>query len=162
MMKRHAMIALTALALAACGSSSSASESTETASTSGTESTTETSAERSFAMMSVEEVAAGIEGPDARLAVFDSNRREVFEEHHVPGATWLRYDAVSTDALPADTATPIVFYCANEQCGASHQAAEAAMDLGYTNVSVMGAGIEGWVAAGMPVEAAAAETAAAE
>lgn len=154
---RHLLIALTALALAACGSSSSQeSSSTAAGETSGTEESSETSAGPTFAMLSVEQVAAGIEDSASPLAVYDSNRRETFEEHHVPGAVWLRYDAVSTEALPADTAAPVVFYCANEQCGASHQAAEAAIALGYSNVSVMGAGIEGWVAAGMPVETAAA------
>ena len=153
---RHVLIALAALALAACGSSSSQESGAATASeTSGTESS-ESSAGPTFAMMSVEQVAAGIENSAAPLAVYDSNRREVFEEHHVPGAVWLRYDAGSAEALPADTTAPVVFYCANEQCGASHQAAEAAIALGYSNVSVMGAGIEGWVAAGMPVETAAA------
>lgn len=139
------------LLLAACGGGSTA---TETASTESTESTgSETPA---FAMVSVDAVAAGI-APDAtnRLAVFDANSRETFDAGHVPGATWVHYDSVTAEILPSDPAAPVVFYCANEGCGASHTAAETAVSLGHTNVAVMGAGIEGWRAAGQPVEAAA-------
>ena len=50
--------------------------------------------------------------------------------------------------LPADKAKPLVFYCANTECGASHHAAEKAITAGYTNVKVLPAGIAGWVQAG--------------
>ncbi len=39
---------------------------------------------------------------------------------------------------------------------ASHGAAGEAVKLGYTNAYVMGAGIDGWVKAGKPVEKGAA------
>jgi rhodanese-related sulfurtransferase len=108
-----------------------------------------------FSRMSVDDVAAGIQAPDRRLAVFDANDRETFEQHHVPSATWVDYDGVTREQLPADTSTPLVFYCYNESCSASHVAAESAVAMGFSTVSVMGAGIAGWVAAGQPVEAAA-------
>jgi len=111
-------------------------------------------------MLSVDEVAAGIaESASPRLAVFDANSAETYAAGHVPGATWVAYDGVSTAILPADTTAPVVFYCANSHCSASHVAAEAAISLGYSRVAVMGAGIEGWQAAGQPVETAAATTA---
>ncbi|MBX5480619.1 MAG: rhodanese-like domain-containing protein [Myxococcaceae bacterium] len=45
-----------------------------------------------------------------------------------------------------------IFYCANEKCGASVEAAKKAVSAGYTDVNVMKAGIMGWKKAGAPVE----------
>lgn len=147
-MKRSIVISsLLALVAVGCGSSSTASESASTETTSGTETT-------SFAQISVADVAAGLSAPDRRLAVYDANHRETFDEHHVPGATWVDYHSLAREQLPEDASTPLVFYCYNEQCEASHRAAEGAVALGFRDVSVMGAGIAGWVAAGQPVEGA--------
>lgn len=144
-----------ALSLAACGgSAASSSTSTASSETSGSETSSSGEAAPRFAMISVDQVAERVAAHDAHLAVFDANHRETFDEHHVPGATWVHYDSVTADVLPADHATSLVFYCANEQCSASHVAAESAIDLGYTDVSVMGGGIQGWVEAGKPVETA--------
>ncbi len=138
---------LIALSLAACGGSSSQDvESASAESTSGSE------AQASFSQIGVEEVAAALVAQPERIAVFDANSRETYDEHHVPGAVWVDYDAVTAEQLPQDRETQLVFYCANEQCSASHVAAETAHSLGYANVAVMGAGIQGWMAAGKPVE----------
>ncbi len=71
----------------------------------------------------------------------------------VPGAVLL---TSSTDyklsELPADKAKNLVFYCANTSCGASHMAADRALQAGYTNVKVMPVGIAGWVSAGKKVQ----------
>jgi rhodanese-related sulfurtransferase len=134
--------------LTACGGSSAASTTTaETTESTGSE------APR-FAQISVQDVSARITSTEAPIAVFDANSPATFAEHHVPGATWVDYDAVAAESLPTDHATALVFYCGNEQCHASHVAANTAIDLGFTDVSVMGAGIDGWVAAGQPVETA--------
>jgi rhodanese-related sulfurtransferase len=135
--------------LAACGGSSTASTTAAT-----TTESTGSEAPR-FAQISVTDVATRLAAPDSHIAVFDANHRETFDAHHVPGATWVHYDEVTAETLPSDHATSLVFYCANEQCEASHVAANSAVDLGFTDVSVMGAGIDGWVAAGQPVETAA-------
>jgi rhodanese-related sulfurtransferase len=67
----------------------------------------------------------------------------------VPGAVLLTdYDAFAASELPADKSKALVFYCANEACGASHHAAGKAIAAGYKNVKVMPAGIAGWVKAG--------------
>lgn len=156
-----------ACSLAACGGgSSSSSDQAVLDSTSGAEATettpdSEAASEHAaesdprFAIISVDAVAQRVEAHDARLAVFDANSRETYDEHHVPGATWVRYDAVTAEVLPTDHTASLVFYCANESCTASHNAAEAAVALGYSDVSVMGGGIQGWLAAGKPVESAA-------
>lgn len=154
---RHFATLFVALSLVACGSSSGSSSST-TASSSGSESSSTAEAAPRFHQISVADVAARVEAHDASLAVFDANHRETFDEHHVPGATWVHYDQVTADVLPADHATSLVFYCANEECSASHVAAESAIDLGYTDVSVMGGGIQGWIDAGKPVESATPAT----
>lgn len=79
----------------------------------------------------------------------------------IPGAVQLSdYETYSAAELPADKSKALVFYCANEQCGASHTAAEKAAKAGYKDVRVLPAGIAGWVAAGKPVilETGAPET----
>ncbi len=70
----------------------------------------------------------------------------------VPGAILLTDSETYSPSteLPADKSRALVFYCANEHCGASHQAAHRAQVAGYTHVSVMPAGIAGWVKAGEP------------
>lgn len=74
----------------------------------------------------------------------------------VPGAKLLtsssQYDVAAE--LPGDKAAPLVFYCANSECGASHSAAERAVAAGYQDVGVMRAGIAGWKEAGQATEAA--------
>jgi len=163
---------LASASLAACGGGASSSDSAALDTTSGSESSEPTpsseasaeghaTGEAHFTIVSVDEVAQHVAAHDGQLAVFDANSRETYEEHHVPGATWVHYDSVTADVLPTDHAASLVFYCGNEQCTASHTAAEAAADLGYTNVHVMGAGIQGWIAAGKPVEAGAPATPAA-
>jgi rhodanese-related sulfurtransferase len=71
----------------------------------------------------------------------------------IPGAIRLTdYETFAATELPADKARPLVFYCANEQCGASHTAAERALASGHEDVRVLSAGILGWTSAGKPVE----------
>jgi rhodanese-related sulfurtransferase len=74
----------------------------------------------------------------------------------IPGATMLssatRFDPAKE--LPASKESKLVFYCANQMCGASHMAAERAAMAGYTDVSVMPAGIMGWKQAGQSVGSA--------
>jgi rhodanese-related sulfurtransferase len=67
----------------------------------------------------------------------------------IPGAVLLTEgDEWAISELPADKSKPLVFYCANTSCGASHEAAEKALTAGYTNVKVLPDGIAGWVKAG--------------
>jgi rhodanese-related sulfurtransferase len=103
------------------------------------------------AEVSPEQVAQLLEQHAA--AVVDANTVTTREKHGViPGAILLSsHDAYEVSALPTDTNRPLVFYCANERCGASHVAAKRAKDAGYSQVSVMPAGIAGWAKAGNPV-----------
>lgn len=70
----------------------------------------------------------------------------------IPGAVLLSdYEAFSLSELPTDKAKTLVFYCANEHCGASHEAAKRARFAGHTDVKVLPAGIAGWAKAGKQV-----------
>ncbi|MBA3396328.1 MAG: rhodanese-like domain-containing protein [Deltaproteobacteria bacterium] len=67
----------------------------------------------------------------------------------IPGAVLLTdSETFLPSELPADKQKPLVFYCANTRCGASHEAAAKALTAGYTNVKVLPDGIAGWIKAG--------------
>lgn len=106
-------------------------------------------AEAALPRLSVDDVMARIERHET-IAIYDNNSQERYQQGHVPGARWVAYRNVAATDLPPDNATPLVFYCGSEQCGACHTAALQAISLGHTNVSIMPAGIRGWTAAGKP------------
>ncbi len=71
----------------------------------------------------------------------------------IPGAVLLTdYETYTASELPADKNQPLVFYCANEQCGASDTAAEKAIHAGHRDVRVLPAGILGWQQAGKQLQ----------
>jgi rhodanese-related sulfurtransferase len=71
----------------------------------------------------------------------------------VPGAVLLSdSETFNVSELPADKSKTLVFYCANTQCGASHEAAGRALTAGYSHVEVMPDGIAGWVKSGKKVQ----------
>jgi len=89
------------------------------------------------------------------VTLLDANGPGSYQAGHIPGA--LDFNAVRADLasrLPKDKNALIVAYCGNPQCGAYARAAQAARDLGYTNVKHFAPGIQGWKAAGQWVEAA--------
>ncbi|HYV48941.1 MAG TPA: rhodanese-like domain-containing protein [Myxococcaceae bacterium] len=88
-----------------------------------------------------------------KATVYDANTPDVRQQMGIiPGAKLLvsavKYEP--SKELPADKSGQVVFYCYNEQCGASHMAAKRASEAGYTNVAVLPAGIKGWKDAGQP------------
>lgn len=67
----------------------------------------------------------------------------------IPGARLLSdAESYAVSELPANKDKPLVFYCGNTSCGASHTAASRAITAGYTHVKVLPVGIAGWVSAG--------------
>lgn len=67
----------------------------------------------------------------------------------IPGALLLSdSELFKVSELPANKRTALVFYCANEHCDASHEAASRARLAGYSDVRVLPAGIAGWANAG--------------
>jgi rhodanese-related sulfurtransferase len=111
-----------------------------------------TPGEPALATASVDDVAQWIAGD--QCTVVDANSTGTRKKMGViPGATLLTsYDSYALRELPADKQRTLVFYCANEQCTASHAAAERARTAGWTKVKVLPTGIAGWVGAGKPVD----------
>jgi rhodanese-related sulfurtransferase len=105
-------------------------------------------------VLSLSEVRTLLDGRDA-VYIYDANDRESYLAGHIPGARWVQYNAVTAAELPPAKGAKLIFYCYNSQCGASEQAAEHAMALGFRNVWRMPEGIEGWRAARMPIVAGA-------
>lgn len=108
--------------------------------------------EHAAKQMSVKDTAALATAKKATMV--DANDSKTRTKYGVaPGAILLtsssKYDP--SKELPADKSGKLVFYCANTMCTASHHAAERAEAAGYTDVAVMGDGIQGWVKDGQPV-----------
>jgi rhodanese-related sulfurtransferase len=107
------------------------------------------------AKLSVDEVqallTAKVEKKEA-VTVVDCNSPETRASKGViPGAVMFT-SATPLAGLPANKAEPLVYYCASEACGASEQAANKAVEGGYTAVKVLPVGIAGWVKAGKKVD----------
>lgn len=105
-------------------------------------------AQGSIAAMTVDELDARLAKGECRAvdANGDATRKRLGV---IPGAVLLSdYDTYLPGELPADKSQGLVFYCANEHCGASDEAAAKAVAAGYTNVRVLPAGILGWSKAG--------------
>ncbi|MEJ2200611.1 MAG: rhodanese-like domain-containing protein [Desulfuromonadaceae bacterium] len=86
---------------------------------------------------------------DADLHPFllvDSRNPEEYREAHIPGAISIPQKAFDEliGLLPADSATMLIFYCNGVKCGKSKKSAEAARELGYTNVRVFAEGMPVW------------------
>ncbi|HVV85049.1 MAG TPA: rhodanese-like domain-containing protein [Kofleriaceae bacterium] len=99
-------------------------------------------------LVSIDDLAARLDHATAQPV--DANGPQLRQDVGIiPGAVLLSdYEAYSLKELPADKATPLVFYCANEDCDASHVAAKRALSAGYQHVQVLAAGILGWRKAG--------------
>ena|SRR5580765_5970452 len=64
--------------------------------------------------LTVDEVEARINAHDGKTFVYDDNNKDSWIKAHVPTATWLDDEHVTADALPADKAATLIFYCHNE------------------------------------------------
>jgi rhodanese-related sulfurtransferase len=101
------------------------------------------------------------------MVLIDSRpKRKKYDKGHIPTAISIPDSkfAKMQDQLPADKATPLVFYCGGLKCRLSHKSAKKAIDLGYTKVKVFADGYPSWVAAfgkGDTTVAAAAKSASA-
>ena len=87
------------------------------------------------------------------VTLLDVNGTDTYVKGHIPGA--IDFTKAKTEIaakLPKDKGALIVAYCANENCSAYQQGAQAAKDLGYTNVKHYAKGIMGWKDSGETVE----------
>ena len=106
-----------------------------------------------FADITIKDLKSAIDSK--QVTVIDVNGTKSYKGGHVPGA--LDFDAIKDDlkaSLPADKSALIVAYCGGPRCKAYKAAAQAAQDLGYTNVKHLSAGISGWKEAGEKTEKA--------
>ena len=87
------------------------------------------------------------------VTVIDVNSAQRWQAGHVPGSRNLDPHTYASADLPPDQDSSLVFYCSNPMCRKAPQAAKRAKAMGYKNVKVMSAGINGWLDAGLPVEA---------
>lgn len=90
--------------------------------------------------------------PLKQVAVFDVNARSRWAAAHLPGARHLDPEHFGPGDLPADKDTQLVFYCSNFMCRKAPTAARRARAMGFANVRVMSAGIQGWLGDRLPVE----------
>lgn len=93
------------------------------------------------------EIAAG------KAVIIDVNGSQSYKKGHIPGA--INFAETSKDLaskLPADKGALVIAYCGGPSCNAYTRAADAAKELGYTNVKHMSAGISGWMQAGEKTE----------
>lgn len=108
--------------------------------------------EKAFKILQSGEVAAALDSKTPPVVLDANGEKTRKKDGVVPGAKLLssasKYDVAKE--LPADKKTPLVFYCANTMCTASHVAAERALKAGYTDVSIMEDGIQGWKKRGKP------------
>jgi rhodanese-related sulfurtransferase len=116
---------------------------------------TVSSTTESFGRLTIDELEVKMkEAKEGKLALFiyDNNDKERYSKGHIPGATWVKPDAVNASVLPTDKDAMLVFYCANEQCSACHDGASAALKLGYKKVYILPSGIKGWEKSGKSME----------
>ncbi|HEY0464755.1 MAG TPA: rhodanese-like domain-containing protein [Polyangiaceae bacterium] len=103
--------------------------------------------EKKIAEVTVSDVEHFVKEKSA--TILDANDADTRKEYGVvPGAVLLSGKEYPLSALPAAKADKLVFYCGGTQCRASDAAASRAASAGYSDVSVMRAGIRGWKDAG--------------
>jgi len=88
-------------------------------------------------------------------SAIDVNSPQSWARAHVPGAMNLDPITYGDADLPAGKDALLVFYCSNPWCRKAPNAARRANSLGYVNVRVMSAGIQGWLETNLPVETGA-------
>ena len=113
---------------------------------------TSTAAQAATGKLTVAQVKSEIDSKQP-LYIFDANERESYLAGHIPGARWVKFNAVTAAVLPKSKDAKLLFYCYNPLCDASPLAASDARKLGYRNVWLMPEGITGWRKAGMAVVA---------
>ena len=83
----------------------------------------------------------------AKVVIIDNRpKARKYDKGHIPGAISIPYREFDkhTAKLPADKATPLIFYCGGFKCTLSPKSALKAKELGYTNVRTYPAGFPAW------------------
>jgi rhodanese-related sulfurtransferase len=82
----------------------------------------------------------------ANFMLIDARPRRVFDKGAIPGALNISDSEFDqhVDKLPADKATPLVYYCGGLECVLSNKSADKARKLGYTDVKTFVEGYPEW------------------
>ncbi|WP_319760192.1 rhodanese-like domain-containing protein [Maridesulfovibrio sp.] len=76
---------------------------------------------------------------------------------HIPKAvsipSWAIKDELLEKAALVDRKRPVIVYCDGLSCGKSRIVAKKLLALGYRDITVFTDGIDGWIGAGMDLEA---------
>jgi len=113
-------------------------------------------AQDKFEDVSHKDLAAAVKM--GKVALIDCNNNLTYNKNHIPGA--LNFNKVKAELgklLPADKSTLVVAYCGDPDCSAYKSGANAALELGYTNVKFYSGGIVGWMKEKEKVEGTAAQ-----
>jgi rhodanese-related sulfurtransferase len=102
-------------------------------------------------IISISEVQERLGAPG--FFVFDITTPVSFRKSHLRGAVYLEPDFTS-DSLPPNEDAALVFYAFGPKDPSAVRAAKRAQLLGFSNVSVLRAGIFGWIRAGNSVTSA--------
>ena len=101
--------------------------------------------------ISIKELSEAIK--EKKVTVIDVNGASSYKQGHVPGAIDFASSKSELEKLlPKDKGQLIVAYCGGPSCSAYKAAANAAKELGYTNVKHLSAGISGWKGAEQKLE----------
>jgi rhodanese-related sulfurtransferase len=98
---------------------------------------------------------SGLLEDGAQVLMYDANSQKTRDKYGIiPGAILLSHysDYDAAKELPPTKSQKLVFYCAGQLCSSAPTAARKALEVGYTDVHVLPAGIKGWVEAEKPVE----------
>jgi len=89
------------------------------------------------------------------LVILDNRRVADYEAGHIEGAVRLLDADIESDAdisaHVGDKGDPVLFYCNGLSCGRAANAANKAIEFGYSNVFYYARGIEEWRELGLPL-----------
>jgi rhodanese-related sulfurtransferase len=103
---------------------------------------------------------------DGGTPFFDTRVSAEYAEKTIKGAKGLTYreksakvadfdagaDQFDLSKLPADKATPVVFFCNAGECWRSYKASAVAIKNGYSKVNWFRGGMPEWTAKGLPTQ----------
>jgi len=83
----------------------------------------------------------------ANFMLIDARPKRMFDKGAIPGAVNISDSEFDQHVakLPADKATPLIYYCGGLECVLSNKSADKARKLGYSNVKTFVEGYPEWV-----------------
>jgi len=104
------------------------------------------------AMIAVHDLAARLADDSPPLLVDVGSRLAQRSRAHIPGAVLLDLEAIGSGAHAFPEDRSVVFYCACPNEVSAKRATQILLARGHRDVRALAGGLEGWMAAGHPVE----------